>query len=75
MLFFRDEEQAGAWCVANRVPRRPLVTLPQLWRLSVMWYGQRLDPNPPRRHAEDVRQIFASVGLQGPFWDPDSDVF
>lgn len=75
MLFFRDEEQASAWCVANGVPRRPLVTLPQLWKLSAAWYGNRLDRDPPRRGSEDVRRILASVGLQGPFWDPEADVF
>jgi hypothetical protein len=75
MLFFRDEEQADAWCAANRLPRRPLVTLPQLWKLSVLWYGNRLDPDPPRRRPEEMREMLASVGLEGPFWDPESDAF
>ena len=71
MVFFRDEEQATAWCVRNGVARRPLVTLPQLWKLSVIWYGNRLEVDPPRRTPADVRQIFASVGLTGTFWDPE----
>jgi hypothetical protein len=72
MLFFRDEEQANAWCARHDVPRRPLVTLPQLWHLSVAWYGNRLDPEPPRRTPQEMRNLFSSVGLEGPFWDPEA---
>ena len=75
MLFFRDEEQANAWCAANAVPRRPHVTLPQLWKLSVAWYSNRLDPEPPRRGPEEIRTIFADIGLAGPFWDPEATMF
>lgn len=75
MLFFREEEQADAWCAAHGVPRRPIVTLPQLWRLSTTWYGNRLDPEPPRRTPDDMRRIFAAVGLTGSFWDPESTDF
>ena len=74
MLFFRDEEHANAWCSSTGVPRRPVVALPQLWQLSIVWYGNRLDPDPPRRTPDDMRRIFASVGLEGPFWDPEADV-
>jgi hypothetical protein len=75
MVFFRDEEQANAWCTANGLARRPLVTLAQLWQLSVIWYGNRLDPEPPRRTPQEMRSIFASVGLDGPFWDPEATTF
>jgi hypothetical protein len=75
MLFFRDEEQANAWCAANGVPRRPLVTLDQLWQLSVAWYSSRLTPDARRPGPEEMRQIFAGIGLDDPFWDPQSDRF
>ena len=75
MLFFRDEEQVNAWCAANSVPRRPVVPLDRLWRLSQVWYGSRLDPEARRPAPNEVRQIFANVGLTGPFWDPETDVF
>ena len=75
MLFFRDEEQVNAWCAANGVPRRPLVTLDQLWQLSVAWYSSRLTPDARRPGPEEMRQIFADIGLTGPFWDPQSDQF
>ena len=75
MLFFRDEERVNAWCAANRVARRPVVTLDQLWHLSVAWYGSRLAPDARRPGPEEMRRIFADIGLEGPFWDPQSDSF
>ena len=75
MLFFRDEEQVNAWCAANDVPRRPLVTLDQLWKLSVAWYASRLAPEARRPGPDEMRRIFADIGLDGPFWDPQSDRF
>jgi hypothetical protein len=75
MLFFRDEEHVNAWCAANGVPRRPLVTLDQLWQLSVAWYGSRLTPDARRPAPDEMRRIFADIGLEGPFWDPQSDRF
>jgi hypothetical protein len=75
MLFFRDEEQVDAWCAENRFPRRPLVTLDQLWSLSVAWYSTRLTPDARRPGPEEIRSIFAGIGLEGPFWDPQVDAF
>ncbi len=75
MLFFRGEEQVNAWCAASGVPRRPLVTLDQLWRLSVAWYSTRLMPEARRPGPGEMRAIFASIGLDGSFWDPQSDEF
>jgi hypothetical protein len=75
MLFFRGEEQLEAWCRANGVTRRPLVTLDQLWKLSMAWYGNRLTPDALRPGPDEMRRIFAEIGLAGPFWDPQSDRF
>lgn len=75
MLFFRNEERATDWCAANGVPRRPIVTLDQLWKLSVAWYSTRLMPDARRPGPEEMRQIFGRIGLEGPFWDPQSDQF
>jgi hypothetical protein len=75
MLFFRSEEQVDAWCAANGVTRRPLVTLEQLWSLAVAWYSTRLTPGARRPGPEEMRKIFEGIGLEGPFWDPESDVF
>ena len=75
MLFFRSEEQVRAWCQANGVPVRPLVTLGQLWGLAVTWYATRLEPNSRRPAPDEMRAIFDGLGLTGPFWDPQADTF
>jgi hypothetical protein len=75
MLFFRSEEAVAAWCAERGLPQRPLVSLPQLWQLSVAWYGNRLLPDARRPGPDEMRAIFARVGLTGAFWDPQSDTF
>jgi len=75
MLFFRSEERVNEWCQANGLPRRPLVTLTQLWRLSVAWYANRLTPEARRPAPSEMASIFTSIGLNGPFWDPQADEF
>ena len=72
MLFFRSEERVNDWCKAQGLPRRPLVTLRQLWELSVAWYGNRLTPEARRPKPPEMREIFARVGLTGAFWDPEA---
>jgi hypothetical protein len=75
MLFFQSEERVNQWCRAHGVPRRPILSLEQLWRLAVAWYENRLSPDARRPQPEEMRRIFAAIGLTGPFWDPESDVF
>ena len=75
MLFFRSEERVDEWCRENGVPRRPIVSLGQLWRLAIAWYESRLSPDARRPQPEEIRRIFAGIGLEGPFWDPQSDAF
>lgn len=75
MLFFRSEEQVHAWCAARRVAPRPLVTMAQLWKMAVTWYATRLDHESRRPQPGEIRGIFASIGLDDPFWDPRSDAF
>ncbi len=73
MLLFRSEEHVDRWCRAHDVPRRPLVNLDQLWRLALAWYENRLTVDSRRPAPGEMVAIFASVGLEGPFWDPRSD--
>ena len=75
MLFFRSEERVNEWCVARALERRPLVTLDQLWKLSTAWYDDRLTPTARRPGPSEMRDIFARIGLLGPFWDPQYDRF
>lgn len=47
----------------------------QLWRLAVAWYATRLEENSRRPQPEEMRAIFAGLGLEGDFWDPEADRF
>ena len=73
MLLFRSEETVRAWCSARQLPVRPLVSLDQLWELALRWYENRLTPDSRRPKPDEMVEIFASIGLSGPFWDPTSD--
>jgi len=75
MLLFRSEETVDLWCQEHRVPKRPLVTLDQLWHLAVAWYGNRLTLDSRRPAPDEMVGIFASLGLTGPFWDPQADLW
>lgn len=75
MLFFRSEERVREWCTASGVPVRPLVTMDQLWTLAASWYSTRLQEDARRPQPEEMRAIFAGLGLTGGFWDPRSDAF
>jgi hypothetical protein len=75
MLFFRSEEAVQRWCSSNRNPVRPIVSMEQLWKLSTTWYGTRLREDSRRPQPEEMRRIFAGLGLRGDFWDPESDRF
>lgn len=70
MLLFRSEENVIAWCQERGLPLRPLISLQQLWVLAVTWYGNRLTVDSRRPGPDEMVSIFASIGLEGPFWDP-----
>jgi hypothetical protein len=73
MLLFRSEETVSRWCEARGIPRRPLLDLDQLWYLAVRWYENRLTEESRRPGPDEMVEIFARVGLEGPFWDPKAD--
>lgn len=75
MLFFRSEDALDQWCKARELPRRPTATLPQLWQMAVAWYANRLSAQARRPDANEIRQIFARIGLTDRFWDPRADSF
>jgi hypothetical protein len=70
MLLFRSEETVNKWCAARNIATKPLINLDQLWQLAVHWYANRLTPDSRRPAADEMVEIFASIGLTGPFWDP-----
>ena len=73
MLLFRSEESVNRWCEEHRLPRRPLVSLEQLWQLALIWYGNRLTPESRRPAPDEMVSVFASIGLTDPFWNPKAD--
>lgn len=75
MLFFRSEELVQDWCRARGIQPRPIVTMPQLWQLSVAWYASRLSAEARRPGPAEMREIFARIGLRDAFWDPQADEF
>jgi Alkylmercury lyase len=75
MLFFRSEDMVNEWCRARGIEPRPIVTMPQLWELAVAWYGNRLSAEARRPGPDEMRGIFAQIGLDDPFWDPQADSF
>ena len=73
MSFFRSEEAIESWLRDNRVGRGPTCTLPQLWGLSVAWYGNRLQEGSRRPQPEEIRDILSWLGLSDPLWSPQAD--
>lgn len=53
----------------------PLVTLDQLWQLAHTWYSTRLSADSRRPGPGEMVSIFATIGLEGDFWDPRADAF
>ena len=75
MLFFRSEERVREWCAANGYQMQPLVNIDQLWSLATTWYATRLQEESRRPPPDEMRAIFAGLGLEGDFWDPSADRF
>lgn len=73
MLLFRSEETVDAWCAARKIPKRPPVSLDQLWELAIEWYSNRLTKDSRRPKPDEMVGIFARIGLTGAFWDPKAD--
>ncbi|MCA9947183.1 MAG: hypothetical protein KC449_27075 [Anaerolineales bacterium] len=68
MLLFRSEENIEAWCLRRKMPFGQVLTLPQVWHLSQLWYADRLSPQFNGRSAAEVESIFHQVGLSSSFW-------
>jgi hypothetical protein len=45
----------------------------QLWYLALKWYENRLTIESQRPAPDEMIEIFSSIGLDGPFWDPKAD--
>jgi len=43
--------------------------------LATEWYANRLTVDSRRPKPDEMVEIFARIGLTGPFWDPKSDAW
>jgi hypothetical protein len=68
MLFFRSEEYLDQWLAVKHAERGAVLSIPELWDLSQLWYHDRLSPAYQGRTAEQVQEIFKESGLTSEFW-------
>jgi hypothetical protein len=70
MLLFRSEEHVERWCRQWRMPKGAVMSLDVAWRLAAEWFAaDRGAPEWHRPPIDDVRRLFASLGLTGSFWE------
>lgn len=69
MLFFRSEEDLQAWGTARNLSLGATLSLEQLWALSKLWYGNRLEEDFHGRSPKEALGLFQEVGLNGKFWE------
>lgn len=68
MLLFRSEEHIEKWRRPRGIDRGATLSLGQQWRLARRWYRERMSPEWRRFTIDEAEQVFADVGLTGPFW-------
>jgi hypothetical protein len=68
MMLFRSEEDVDRWSAATGEPRGETVPLQQIWQLSQLWYGNRMDPDFRGRTPDQVVGVFRQAGLTSDFW-------
>lgn len=68
MQAFRSEAHVDRWCERSGLERGAAFPLETAWRLAENWYRDRLSVDWQRRTAEEAQELFASLGLTGPFW-------
>lgn len=74
VLPFRSADQAHCWSRKHGLPLGAVIPLPQVMELARAWYGGHADRNWRKWSVRQANEIFASVGLTGPFWDiPDEE--
>ena len=59
-MFLRSE--------ANAPGEGAAVPLEVMWRLTIPWYSDRLDPGFRRREVGEYQSMLSDAGLTGPFW-------
>ena len=65
---FAAEADIAPWCERHAIPRGAVLTMDALWCFASDWYGSYLREPWRKRTTEEVRALFATHGLTGPFW-------
>jgi hypothetical protein len=68
MLLFRLEEWIDKWCKQNNLERGEVLAIQQVWKLSKIWYQDRLSLDYHGRSAEQAAEVFRQAGLASAFW-------
>ena len=68
MLLFQSEEWVDKWSKRNHLERGEILTIGQVWKLSKLWYGNRMSLDYHGRTMEQVAEIFKQAGLASKFW-------
>jgi hypothetical protein len=68
MLLFRLEEWIDKWCKQNNLERGEVLAIQQVWKLSKIWYQDRLSLGYHGRSAEQAAEVFRQAGLASAFW-------
>jgi hypothetical protein len=68
MLLFRSEEWIDKWCERSALKRGEILTVGQVWELSTLWYGNRMDVEFHGRSTQEVADVFKQAGLRSAFW-------
>ncbi|MGH7480850.1 MAG: hypothetical protein ACRELV_01740 [Longimicrobiales bacterium] len=56
------------WCEVRALARGAVIPVEQCWQLALRWYRGRLDLDWTRPSLGEMEEVFAKVGLGGPFW-------
>lgn len=66
---FADGEALADWQRRTGEQEGIPVALEQLWRLALVWYGDRLDPDWAPRPVHRSQALLEGCGLTGDFWE------
>jgi hypothetical protein len=70
MVFFDSEEHHARWRAERPEESGRTVSVETMLRLSEALYATKLDFDFVRPSAEQLSSVYASLGLEGPFWEP-----
>ena len=68
MRFFRSEDTLRSWLALQPAPTGEMLTAPQIWELSKLWYHNRLSPDYHGRTPQEAAAIFEQMELTSEFW-------